>query len=81
MKDNRTNYKIGDNELNIEDETVGIYGRNVENSILKKGELVILDVDYIYTEQEYSEKIKDKKSLHYRFSQRYEKEIEDYLEK
>lgn len=63
LKDNKVNYKIGGNDLNVEDETIEMYGRNRNNkneseNILKKGELVILDEDYIYTEKEYK-KVKE----------------------
>lgn len=55
LKDNRVNYKIGENELNVEDATIDMYGRNNNEIVLKKGELVIFDTDYIYTEKEYEE--------------------------
>ena len=55
VKDNRVNYKIGRNDLEIEDETIDMYGRDNNEVVQKKGELVIFDTDYIYTEKEYEE--------------------------
>lgn len=79
IKDNKANYTIKGEELKVEDESIGIYGRNKEGKILQKGELVILDVDYIYTEKEYEElkENEDKENLYYIFDERYKNEKEE----
>ncbi len=87
LKDNKINYQVDGEEITVKDESVGIYGRNTETEneqkVLKKGELVILDVDFIYDAEKDASilDLGDEMYKCYEYSRRYERDKEKQKKK
>ena len=73
LKENKTNYcDIRGNELRPEDKAIGFYGKKT-NRVLSKGELVIIDTDYLITREDEKNWYKWN-NFQNEFSKRYEEE-------
>ena len=78
IKPNKENYKFSGRELELEtvDSAIGV-SRDTEKKILQSGELVVIDIDYIYTEESTIPKRPGPRdSRHRDFEARYLKEKE-----